>query len=64
MPTEELKGGPEIKIERDIIELFHTFLCNSQNYHPRDAVDDPMHCCQRPEVWNSCFITQLKTNKG
>ena len=29
------------------IQLFHTFLCNSQNYHPRGAVDDPMHCCPR-----------------
>ena len=23
------------------IQLFHTFLGNSQNYHPRGAVDDP-----------------------
>ena len=33
-----------------IIQLFHTFLCNSQNYHPRGAVDDPMHCCMRPKA--------------
>ena len=32
------------------IQLFHTFLCNSQNYHPRGAVDDPMHCCPRPKA--------------
>ena len=24
--------------------------CNSQNYHPRGAVDDPMHCCPRPSA--------------
>ena len=34
--------------DADSIQLFHTFLCNSQNYHPRGAVDDPMHCCPRP----------------
>ena len=34
----------------NIIQLFHTFLCNSQNYHPRGAVDDPMHCCPRPKA--------------
>ena len=33
-----------------IIQLFHTFLCNSQNYHPRGAVDDPMHCSPRPKA--------------
>ena len=33
-----------------IIQLFHTFLCNSQNYHPRGAVDDPIHCCPRPKA--------------
>ena len=32
------------------IQLFHTFLCNSHNYHPRGAVDDPMHCCPRPKA--------------
>ena len=32
------------------IQLFHTFLCNSQNYHPRGAVVDPMHCCPRPKA--------------
>ena len=32
------------------IQLFHTFLSNSQNYHPRGAVDDPMHCCPRPKA--------------
>ena len=32
------------------IQLFHTFLCNSQNYHPRGAVDDPMQCCPRPKA--------------
>ena len=32
------------------IQLFHTFLCNSQNYQPRGAVADPMHCCPRPKV--------------
>ena len=32
------------------IQLFHTFLCNSQNYHPRGAVDDPMNCCPRPKA--------------
>ena len=26
----------------DIIQLLHTFLCNSQNYHTRGAMDDPM----------------------
>ena len=31
----------------DIIQLFHTFLCNGQNYYPEGAVDDPMHCCPR-----------------
>ena len=25
------------------IQLFHTFLCNNQNYHPRGVVDDPMN---------------------
>ena len=34
----------------DIIQLFHTFLCNSQNYHPRGAPDDSIHCCQRPKA--------------
>ena len=33
-----------------IKQLFHTFLCNSQNYHPLGAVDDPMHCCPRPSA--------------
>ena len=28
--------------EGNSIQLFHIFLCNSQNYHPRGAVDDPM----------------------
>ena len=32
---------------KHIIRLFHTFLCNSPNYYPRGAVDDPMHCCPR-----------------
>ena len=32
------------------IQPFHTFLCNSQNYHPRGALDDPMHCCPRPKA--------------
>ena len=32
------------------IQLFHTFLCNSQNYHPLGAVDDPMNCCPRPKA--------------
>ena len=27
-----------------IKQLFHSFLCNSQNYHPLGAVNDPMHC--------------------
>ena len=22
----------------------------AQNYHPRGAVDDPMHCCPRPKA--------------
>ena len=35
---------------RHSIQLFHTFLCNSQNYHPRVAVDDPMSCCPRPKA--------------
>ena len=26
----------------DSIQLFHTFLCNSQNYHTLGSVDDPM----------------------
>ena len=26
----------------DIIQLLHTFMCNSQNYHTRGDVDDPM----------------------
>ena len=30
------------------IQLFHTFLCNSQNYHPQGTVDDPMNCCPKP----------------
>ena len=34
----------------NIIQLFHTFLCTSHNYHPRGAVDDPMHCCPRPKA--------------
>ena len=32
------------------IQLFHTFLCNSQNYHSRCAVDDPINCCPRPKA--------------
>ena len=28
--------------ECNSIQLFHTFLCNRQNYHPLGAVDDPM----------------------
>ena len=35
---------------RNSIQLIHTFLCNSQNYHPLGAVDDPMHCCPRPKA--------------
>ena len=33
-----------------IKQLSHTFLCNSQNYHPLGVVDDPMHCCPRPSA--------------
>ena len=33
-----------------IKQLFHTFLCNSQNYHTLGAVDDPMHCCPWPSA--------------
>ena len=40
----------EIVNAEDIIQLFHTFLCNSQNYHSRGDVDDPMHCCPRPKA--------------
>ena len=36
------------------IQLFHTFLCNSQNYHTRGAVDVPMHCCPRPKAEGNC----------
>ena len=32
------------------IHLFHTFLCNSQNYHPRGVVDDPMRFCLRQKA--------------
>ena len=32
------------------IQLFHTFLCNNQSYHPQGAVDDPMNCCPRPNA--------------
>ena len=39
-----------LEIFPNSIQLFHTFLCNSQNYHPRGAVDDPMHCCLRPSA--------------
>ena len=28
----------------NIIQLFHAFVCNSQNYRSRGAVDDLMHC--------------------
>ena len=35
---------------KDSIQLFHTFLCNSQNYHPREAVDDPMNCYPMPKA--------------
>ena len=33
-----------------IKQLFHTFLCNSHNYHPLGAVDDPVHCCPWPSI--------------
>ena len=32
------------------IQLFYTLLCNSQNYHTRGTVDDPMNCCPRPKA--------------
>ena len=41
-----------ISVSRDCATeyiLFHTFLCNSQNYHPRSVMDDTMHCCPRPK---------------
>ena len=38
------------------IQQFNTFLCNSHNYYPRGAVDDPMYCCPRPKAkGNSVF---------
>ena len=41
---------PNTEVHETFIQLFHTFLCNSQNYHPRGAVDDPMHCFPRPKA--------------
>ena len=36
------KNNPLFMWGCDSIQLFYTFLCNSQNYHPLGAVDDPM----------------------
>ena len=30
-----------LDLENNSIQIFHTFLCNSQNYHTQGAVDDP-----------------------
>ena len=36
---------------RDSIQLFHTFLCNSQNYHPKVLWMTRSHCCtERYEI--------------
>ena len=32
------------------IQLFHTFLCNSQNYHPKVLWMTRWHCCSRPKA--------------
>ena len=41
------------------LQLFHTFLCNSQNYHLRGATDDLMQCCLKPKKatvhWGNSF---------
>ena len=37
-------------LAQNIIQLFHTFLCNSQNYHTRGTVDELMNCCPRPKA--------------
>ena len=37
-------------ISYHIIQLFHTFLCNSQNYYLKGAVDDLMHSWPRVTV--------------
>ena len=35
---------PELAMKSEYsIQPFHSFLCNSQNYHPRGAVDDLMN---------------------
>ena len=37
-------------IASNSLQLFHTFLCNSQNYHPGGAVDDPMALLHEAEI--------------
>ena len=37
----------------NIILLFHTFLCNSQNYHTQGTVDDPMRLLHEAEGNNT-----------
>ena len=32
------------------IQLFHTFLCNSKNYHPKVMWMTQWHCCTRPKA--------------
>ena len=39
---------PLLVLSLVIKQLFHTFQCNSQNSHPLGAVNDPMHCRNRP----------------
>ena len=42
------------------IQLFHTFLCNSQNYHTRGAVDDPMALLHEAKVRGQQCIHSTK----
>ena len=37
---------PFVSSELGKKQLFHTYLCKSQNYQTFIAVDDPMHCLQ------------------
>ena len=39
-----------LSYENSMVQLFHTFLCNSQNYHPEVLWMTRWHCCTRPKT--------------
>ena len=52
--------APQIK--KEVLQLFHTFLCNSQNYQPMGAVDELMHCCHGGAVHELMHNCPLETS--